>query len=346
MANLRSFLWMAILVAGTPAHGVGQVLEGQAGPVEFIGLERWDAQELLEAIRRLAPDKPLAACAVTMKSELGFADAAVFGHFDADSPELIMSGDAELYTVIVGVEDSVRVRFRTAGSETINLPAPWEALKSVTEEDFGTLALATEMFHSRHDREGIRKRLEPYGIDATAFDPTWAMIEVLDGDEDHLLAREVLSRDLSWSSRATAASVLANFSGHDTAWHDLMATLTDPDGRVQSAAEAVLRGFVQADRARPIRWEPAEEPLAALLDGTNLFASPTVMKVLATTQIEQEFGRRLLKEAPDLLLAYVGAKHEETREPAVDLLKIVSGEDFGADPHAWSEWLNAPPDDS
>ncbi len=39
------------------------------GPVEFIGLERWDAKELLEAIRRLAPDKPLAACAVTMKSD-------------------------------------------------------------------------------------------------------------------------------------------------------------------------------------------------------------------------------------------------------------------------------------
>ena len=346
MANLRSFLWVAVLVAGTPAHGTGQVLEGKLGPVEFIGLERWDAKELLEAIRRLAPDKPLAACAVTMKSELGFADAAVFGHFDAESPELIMSGDAELYTVIVGVEDSARVRFRTAGSGTINLPAPWEALKSIAEEDFGTLALATEMFHSRHDREGIRKRLEPYGIDGTVFDSPWAMIEVLDGEEHRLLAHEVLSRDSSWSSRVTAASVLANFGEHDAAWHDLMLTLTDPDGRVQSAAEAVLKGFVQTEEVRPVRWAPAQQPLAALLDGTNLFASPTVLKVLAATEIEQEFGRRLIREAPNLLLAYVGAKHEETREAAIDLLKIVSGEDFGADPQAWSEWLSAPLNDS
>ena len=54
------------------------------------------------------------------------------------------------------------------------------------------------------------------------------MIEVLNGEEDRLLAHQVLTRDSSWSSRATAASVLANFRGHDAAWHDLVLTLTDP----------------------------------------------------------------------------------------------------------------------
>ena len=64
-----------------------------------------------------------------MKSELGFADAAVFG-YGAESLEalqLVMSGDAELYAVIVGVEDSARIR--TAGSETIDLPERWQPLK-------------------------------------------------------------------------------------------------------------------------------------------------------------------------------------------------------------------------
>ena len=346
MANLRSFLWMAIILAGTPTHGVGQVLEGRAGPVEFIGLERWDATELLAAIRRLEPDKPLAACAVTMKSQLGFADAAVFGHSDAESPELIMSGDAEVYTVIVGVEDSERVRFRTAGVEALNLPAPWQALKSLAEGNLGTLILAAEFFHSRHESESIRQRLEPYGIDPTVFDPAWAMIEVLDGEEDRLLAHQVLTRDSAWSSRATAASVLANFSGHDAAWHGLMLTLTDPDGRVREVADAVLKGSVQAEIARPVGWIPAQESLVALLDGTNLWATPTVLKVLAATEIERDFGRQLIREAPDLLLAYVGAEHEETRQIAIDLLKIVSGEDFGRDPQAWSDWLSAPPGDS
>ena len=111
-------------------------------------------------------------------------------------------------------------------------------------------------------------------------------------------------------------------------------------------ADAVLKGSVQADIARPVGWIPAQESLVALLDGTNLWATPTVLKVLAATEIERDFGRQLIREAPDLLLAYVGAEHEETRQIAIDLLKIVSGEDFGRDPLAWSDWLSAPPGDS
>ena len=146
MTNLRSFVCMAVFLAGVPAHGAGQVIEGELGPVEFIGLESWDAQELLETIRRLDPDKPLAACATTMTGQLGFAGAAVFGHTDAVSPEQIMSGDAEVYTVIVGVEDGERVRFRTAGDETFNLPESWQALKSVAEANLGTILVAAQFF--------------------------------------------------------------------------------------------------------------------------------------------------------------------------------------------------------
>jgi len=70
------------------------------------------------------------------------------------------------------------------------------------------------------------------------------------------------------------------------------------------------------------------------------------VEVLAATGIEPAFGKQLIREAPDLLLAHVGAQHEITRQPAIDLLKAVSGEDFGADPEAWAEWLEGSLDDS
>ncbi|WP_419160983.1 hypothetical protein [Candidatus Palauibacter sp.] len=346
MTKLRSVLCAVILLAATAAQGVGQVLSGPLGPVEFIGLERWKAPELLEAIQRIAPDQPLHACAATMKSELGFPDAAVFGHFDAESPELIMSGDAELYTVVVGVEDSARVRFRTAGSETIALPEPWQALKSVVEDNFGTLVLAAQMFHSRHDPESVRQVTDLMGMDPAVLDPIWERLESMDGEADRRLAHEVLTRAASWSSRATAAAVLVNFSDHDAVWHDLMSTMIDPQQRVQGVAEAVLKGFIATERVPPVRWAPAREPLMALLDGTNLFAFPTVLKVLTATRMEPEFGRQLIRAAPDLVLAYVGAEHEGTRESAVEFLETVSGEDFGPDREAWSEWLNSPPEGS
>ena len=100
------------------------------------------------------------------------------------------------------------------------------------------------------------------------------------------------------------------------------------------------------DSGRTVRWDAAREPLAAVLDGTNPFAFQEVLGAMAATGIEPALGRQLIREAPDLLLAHVGAEHETTREAAIDLLKTVSGEDFGADSEAWSEWLSGRPQSS
>ena len=172
----------------------------------------------------------------------------------------------------------------------------------------------------------------------------WRLIDALNEEQDRLLAHELSAHDVSWSARAAAVSVLVNFSEHDTSWHGLVSSLIDPDGRVQTVAQAVLPGLLGAEKSRSVRWESAQEPLMALLDGTNLFAFPTVLKLLAATEIGPAFGRQLIRGAPDLLLAYVGAEHEGTRESAIGFLKFVSGEDFGANPEAWSEWLSRPPD--
>ena len=338
MKILRSILGVTTLLAATASHGVGQVVAGPHGPVEFVGLRSWNAPDLLEAIQRIDPDQPLHACAATMKSELGFPDAAVFIYIESGTDW------SRRYTVIVGIEDSARVRYRTAGTRTIGLPEPWQALKTVAEEDFGTLVLAAEISSVRHDSEKVRESAEIRGLDPAALDTIWRLIDALNGEQDRLLAHELSAHDASWSARAAAVSVLVSFSEDDATWHRLVSDLIDPDGRVQTVAGAVLRGLLGAEENRSVRWESAHEPLMALLDGTNLFAFPIVLELLAATEIAPAFGRHLIRSAPDLLLAYVGAEHEGTRESAIDFLKLVSGEDFGANPEAWSEWLSRPPD--
>ena len=346
MAFLRFIPRVAVFLAVTASPGIGQVLEGPEGPVEFIGLERWKASALLEAIQETAPDQPLGACSATMKYELGFADAAVFGWVDADSPEDFLSGDLERYTVIIGIEDRGRVRYRTPGTESIVLSRSWQALKSVAEDDLRTLQLATGMFHLRDDPESVRERTEVFGLDPNGLRRVWTMIEALDSEPDRLLAHTILARDASWSSRAIAASVLVNFSEHDAAWHDLVSAAIDPEDRVKGSAHGVLEAWIQAGETRPVRWDAAREHLLAVLDGTSPYVFRTVLDVLAATASETTLAKELIREAPDLLLAHVGAQHEMTRQPAIDLLKAVSGEDFGADSEAWAKWLEGSLDDS
>lgn len=331
---------VGILLAGMASPGAGQVLEGPEGPVEFIGLERWTAQGLFDAIRQTAPDQPLAACAATMKGELGFADAGVFGYVGSTT------AGSERYTVIIGIEDRARVRYRATGSETIVLPESWQALKSVADEDLGALGMARELFDLRRDPENARKFAALFDVDLDALEPVWDLIAALDGEQDRLLAHQILARDASWMSRAIAATVLLNFGADEAAWHDLVAATIDPIGQVSGAATSVLRSLVQMEGGPTVRWDAAREPIAAVLDGTNPFAFQQVVRALTATGIEPALGKQLIREAPGLLLAHVGAEHEMTRQSAINLLKAVSGEDFGANAEVWSEWLNGPADGS
>lgn len=336
----RSTSRLMVLLAVTASPGTGQVLQGPEGPVEFIGLERWKASALLDAIQQTAPDQPIHACAATMKGELGFADAGVFGYLASTT-----SG-SERYTVIIGIEDRARVRYRTAGSETIALPQSWQTLRSVADEDLRALGMAREWFDLRQDPETARKFAELFDADLASIEPVWELIAALDGERDRHLARKILADDASWVSRAIAATVLLNFGEDETAWHDLVAATIDPHGQVSGAAASVLRSLARMERGRAVRWDAAREPIAAVLDGTNPFAFQEVVRALTATGIEPALGKQLIREAPDLLLAHVDAEHQSTRESAIDLLKAVSGEDFGADREAWSEWLDGSLDDS
>ena len=67
MKTLNALAVMAVLFVVSASQGTGQVLPGPNGPVEFIGLQNWDAQELFDAIQELEPDRPFHACAAVMK---------------------------------------------------------------------------------------------------------------------------------------------------------------------------------------------------------------------------------------------------------------------------------------
>ena len=324
----RAVPCMILLLVATAAPGLGQVIEGPDGPVEFVGLQEWTARELFDAIQELAPDQPFHACAAVMELDLGFADAAAMSYRT--------TGSDEVYTVVVGVEDATRVRPRTIGSDTLVLPEALESLKALAEEDPGLLSLAAQVLYARGDADRTAEVAGWTGVDAEALAEVWSLLDRADGRRDDRLALELLARDSSWETREVAALVLGNFADRDASWHALVLPLTDPQGRVAAMAAGVLRGLTVSadDSLRPLDWTAAEEPLLALFDGTNPWHFATTLRVLVATDIEPEFGQRLARERPDLLLAYAGAEHRGTRAPAIAFLQAISGEDFGTDVEA------------
>ncbi|MDE2763335.1 MAG: 6-bladed beta-propeller [Gemmatimonadota bacterium] len=337
MKIVRALAGAVMLLLATESQVAGQVIQGPWGPVEFIGLQRWDAQELFDAVRELDPGRPFHACAAVMKQDLGFADAAAFLYVGG------RSADSERYTVVVGVEDSVGVRYRPAGSETVSLPENWEKLKAIVGEDVRTLAAAARTLPARGGFfrrifNGPRRLAERMGADPETLDLVWDLVDSAAGTRDRRLAHEVLARDSSSSARAVATLVLGNFIGDDTSWHALAGSLIDSGTRVRTAAQGMLEGLITRDRD-PVDWSGARAHVLALFGGTNPFAFGDLLEVLVATGVDPEFGQQMVRESPDLLLAHAGAAHEPTREPAVAFLRTVSGEDHGADIEAWRAWV-------
>lgn len=335
MKILHAVSGLAVLFAMTAPQGTAQVIPGPRGPVEFIGLQDWEAQDLFDAIQQVNPGRPFSACAVAMKEQLGFADAGAFGFSNV--------GSGRLYTVVVGVEDSTRVRYRVRGSETVALPESWQEVTAAVGEDVRTLRAAARAVNSRGGIFRLfnspRRVARREGADPETLDQLLDFVKRSDGEEDHDLALNVLKRDASWSSRAIAVLVLSNFLAEDTSWHGLVGSVIDEDPQVSSVALYMMEELARKGRD-PVDWSGARDPLLAILGGTNPFGFRHTLRILLATDIDPEFGQRLVRENPDFLLAHAGAQHARTREPALAFLQAVSGEDFGTDVKAWRGWID------
>ena len=270
-----------------------------------------------------------------MRMELGFADAGAFLYTNR--------GSDEWYTVVVGVEDSARVRYRPVGSDRFVLPESWQALVDIMREDWATMAAAAYTLPSSGGilsfLGGAKRRAEEMGADPELYDRLSDLeLDAADTDEDLRLIRDVLASDASAEARTVATLLLVNFMDDDASWDALVGSAIDPVGQVSQVAMSILSAFVSG-RAPTVDWSGARDPLSAVLAGTNPFAFTQVLQILVATDIDPEFGRELVRENHDLLLAYAGAEHEPTRIPALRLLRAVSGEDFGTDVDAWRTWI-------
>lgn len=317
---------------------VAQVLDGPRGPVEFIGLKQWKASDLFESIQELDPDKPFHACAAVMKRDLEFPDAAAFVYM-----EQLEDGSMDVYTVVVGVEDSSGVRYQSPGTETIALPEVWQKMQTATEEDFRTFSALVQARYQviKADAPAAKAPTlaEYFGASTDTVEEVWELMDGTYEAADYDLALEVLAKDASWSARAISTMILGYFPENDKSWHGLAGSLIDSESFVRNVAEKVLEGLVRADKAKQVQWSKARESLVALFGGTNPFAFNAILEALVATEVDAEFALELVREKPDLLLAHAGAKHEKYRTPALDFLKTVSDEDFGTDMEAWESWI-------
>lgn len=90
----------------------------KSGKVEFVGLNNWFVDALVDTLQSISPDQSLHACAADLRYKLGFADASAIGYFN----------DGDLYTVITVIEpqDKKYITYLDEPSDSLERVSDWK----------------------------------------------------------------------------------------------------------------------------------------------------------------------------------------------------------------------------
>jgi hypothetical protein len=312
-------LTIAVAAASAPRARAQVAYDGPHGRVEVLGLHHWTLAALEDSIRHRVPGQSLAdaACMVTLRDSLHFADALV-ENLNYQSTE---DGPFQKYLIIKLVEpqDSSRVRWTKTWRDSFRVLRPeYAKLVLPVTDSLGGLELerihGPLQYYGREfaDRAEAMREWPPY-VRADA-ERLWAFIDAHESDADRRTAIATLNRDGEYANRVAAAAVLAGHALRDSTWWALAEALRDGNQAVRTTALLVLQNLP----ARKVDWRPATSGLRALLGGTNMNATQAVMTVLATAE-------------------YPGARYAAHAL----LVQLNGGRDLGTDAAVWQRWIAA-----
>ena len=108
----------------------GQVVETEGGKIEFVGLEQWSVDELMQAVQSKCDDY---YCAANLKGILGFPDAAVF---------TLKNPQPRKVVAVVEPQFASRVSWKEIPAAPAPFPTGWDALLPIPEADSMAFDLA------------------------------------------------------------------------------------------------------------------------------------------------------------------------------------------------------------
>jgi hypothetical protein len=161
-------------------------------------------------------------------------------------------------------------------------------------------------------------------------------IEKVPGRVTQLTA--VLRRDRNHKRRAAAAFLLAYARNRKQVVNALLPSIDDPKSSVRNN---VMRVLVMIQQNADTVVVPLKPVLHAMHFPTTTDRNKAAYLLAGIAKHAPAADRaRIARELGDMLLVMAAMKQPNNRDPAIDILKAISGEDHGADVAAWRAWLD------
>ena len=311
------------------------VFETERGKMEILGLKKWTAEQLLDTMKALKPNKPLHACAAEMKYNFGFPEVSSLMYIE-DFSDL-----SSMYTVVTIIDenDEDKIKYLDIPTDSLELLQQYQVCDSLLSQNPMIQFVGPQTYHLYKNRmlDSAKVILSRYKMEIKTIEPFWKFLETKNTISDLNLAMWIINYDSNPSNRKIAISILLNFKEFDSVWWTLMNLQRDKDDRLSGLAINALRTFSEAPHK--IDWSPAIIPIKYIINGTKLFAFQNTLEVLTKTKISTNIANKLLDGSYELLLAYLNAEHDKTREVAINFVRQISGDEELDNAKACKKWL-------
>ncbi len=313
----------------------GQVFETERGKIELLGLKKWDAKTLLDSMKSLNPNKPIHACAGQMKHDFGFTEVSSIAHIE-DFNDL-----STMYSIVTVVEDNEngKIKYLEKHSDTLAVQSQYCYCDSLLNDNpmIYLVELQTYNLFRNGNIDSVKTVVSRYRLDFEIIKPFFDFLLSKNTISDMNLALWTLNNDANAKNRKIAISILLNFKKQDSVWWTLMNLQRDKNQMLSMPAIDILRTF--ANTPHEINWEPAISSIKYILNGTNLFAFLNSLDVLTKTKISSNLSRSILENSSGMIMSYLNAEHDKTREVAVNFIQQISGNEELNNPEDCKIWL-------
>lgn len=321
------FIFIIFLLTFT---ALAQKIETKYGVVEFVGLKKWNLEDLVDSLIALNPNTNLHACAAILKQHYKFADASVMN----------LSTEDGLSTIVTVIEpqDSFRVNYRSVLNYISEIEINWNELIRLTD-DISTVQIGLQYYGGilKGNIEATHDKIKKYTdiIDVNNLNSLWSFLYNHQNAVDKDIAIKILAGDRNPKKRIAATLILSNFSNDDESRKVLVETLRDPDENVRFIAYLTLNMYVNYF-PRKIDWSESKSSLRWLLNGTYLASFETLLRILEKTELTSGLGKKLLCNNYEFVSDYLGVQNIESKSKIISFLKFIYKENFNTK----EEWRN------
>ncbi len=323
-----------------------QLVQTTTTTVEILGLERWTVAMLEDSLRKRAGydlrTQGAHACAATLRYDLGFADAAAI---------MLPKEGMSTYWMVTLTEpqDSHRVRYRKLRlAKTGGIPE-WADVRELMDRQVQGVVFGEILLQAARGEKGevkspnelpaeLRPRVDTSILHAQQRLRSWFADHKT--EQDYETALRVLDTDSNMVNRVVALYVILPYLHNDRTWTAIAETLIESDGPVRDAGFSMLQTLVAAGK-RPKDFQAIAPSLHAILNGTSQMLMPQIVPFLFMFQPGDSLAAPLLKNGGTMLLAYAGARKRIVREPAIGVLRMLSGKNYGNDVAQWKAWIRS-----